>query len=82
MLPAIMTGVEYVSRRRKSDMSSRIDSVGSVMFEIQDILAKGQILAAAAAFTDVTLVLKNKQPPVAHSVILSATRPFFRMFLR
>ena len=43
MLPAIMTGVEYVSRRRKSDMSSRIDSVGSVMFEIQDILAKGQL---------------------------------------
>ena len=40
--------------------------------------ASRQLLGAAAAFTDVTLVLKDEHHLIAHSVILSATRPFFR----
>ena len=40
-----------------------------------------RLLGVAAIFTDVTLVLKDKQPPIANSVILSATRPFFRNIL-
>ena len=40
-----------------------------------------QRLLGVAAFTDVTLVLKDEQPLIAHSVILSATRPFFRNIL-
>ena len=41
-----------------------------------------RLWGAAAAFTNVTLVLKDEQPPVAHTVILSATRPFFRNILK
>ena len=33
---------------------------------------------AAVVFIDVTLVLKDGQPPAAHSVIPSVTRPMFR----
>ena len=36
--------------------------------------------AAAAAFIDVTLVEKDGQPPVAHSVILRAVRPYSEVF--
>ena len=35
-----------------------------------------------AAFSDVTLVLEDKHPLVAHKVILSATSPFFRHVLK
>ena len=36
--------------------------------------------AAAAAFTDVTLVEKDGQPPAANSVILRAVRPYSEIF--
>ena len=35
-----------------------------------------------AAFSDVTLVLEDKHPLAAHKVILSATSPFLRHFLK
>ena len=43
---------------------------------------RSRLWGAAAAFTDVTLVLQDEQPPVAHNVIVSATKPFFRNILK
>ena len=43
---------------------------------------RSRLWGAAAAFTDVTLVSKDEQPPVAHNVILSAIRPFSRNILK
>ena len=43
--------------------------------------ASRRLLGVAAAFTDVTLVFKDEQPLIAHSVILSETRPFLRNIL-
>ena len=39
------------------------------------------IVDGEAAFSDVTLVLEDKHPLLAHKVILSATSPFFRHVL-